>query len=901
MYSPGFIGRSRELAFLESRAADLPARGGCVCVCGEAGIGKTRLINEFSQRLSVTGVRVVTGWTREYANAPYAPFTEALETLQVDALPAPLSVRDADRTAWFEEVAQALRKAVEDQPSGVVVVLEDLHWTDPGTIDLLRFCASRLADAAILFVASYRIDEYDQSASDLGPTFAGIERDADVITLRPLAPDQIERLLNDVAERAGREITPQLVADVRNLAEGRPFLAEELLRGLFRCLDRGERVIPTIPSSVRATVGERIAALDTASRELLLQASLIGSRFSAKRLAQLAGVEPAQTLGAMRRCRELGLIVEVAEDEFGDTLAFRHALTREAVYAEMDVALARLGHARFAKLLLDEPTVDVAAVAEHTWQAGDGERAATWNERAGDDAATYFAFLEAVRAYERAHDSSTDSVKRARIAEKAADAAYQSGDLLVTARWFGAAAAALRDLGNDALAVRLSLRRARVLNEAGRFEEGLREAKSIVVPDEEPAQRFEVETMIGGMLLGQGRSEEALERLRDAERHKRFGDAAIAIRFSASYALALSLLGPSSEARARYAETLASAESIGDLDMLPRTYNNWANLELTWGAVSQARALYARGLTIADEMRSARHIVWLLANAAIAGVLAGALQQSRADLERAEEFEHGIPLIHVWCLATRVRISTLLGEDSNDLAERASRVLERAAASEDPRGLILLAAALAYRAASFGNLDEAARFVTMADAGIESSLAPFWLLDCALRFGTPDQRRRAHLRLGEIAGRDGALAARGFLDLDAAREAVRQRHRDDATRQAEAAAANFAAAGWLLDEAFALEAAGRVPEALARFREMGATGEVRRLTELTSTARRRGDGTLTAREREITRMLLDGQSAKVIADALTISERTVETHVAAIYRKLGVRNRAELNGAVRAD
>ncbi len=102
-------------------------------------------------------------------------------------------------------------------------------------------------------------------------------------------------------------------------------------------------------------------------------------------------------------------------------------------------------------------------------------------------------------------------------------------------------------------------------------------------------------------------------------------------------------------------------------------------------------------------------------------------------------------------------------------------------------------------------------------------------------------------------------------------------------------------AGWVLDEAEALEVAGRVADAVALFRRAGATAEVRRLTETeTRRPRRRGDATLTAREREIVTMVVAGRTARAIADALVISERTVETHVASAYRKLGVSNRAEL-------
>ena len=146
-----------------------------------------------------------------------------------------------------------------------------------------------------------------------------------------------------------------------------------------------------------------------------------------------------------------------------------------------------------------------------------------------------------------------------------------------------------------------------------------------------------------------------------------------------------------------------------------------------------------------------------------------------------------------------------------------------------------------------------------------------------------------------IAAHDGAFPARGFLALADAREALRRRRRDEAIAFAETAVDAFRTAGWRVEEACALELAGQTADAVALFRAAGAAGEVRRLTETgTAAPRKRGESTLTAREREIAALVVAGQATRAVADALVISERTVETHIAAIYRKLGVSNRTAL-------
>ncbi len=156
---------------------------------------------------------------------------------------------------------------------------------------------------------------------------------------------------------------------------------------------------------------------------------------------------------------------------------------------------------------------------------------------------------------------------------------------------------------------------------------------------------------------------------------------------------------------------------------------------------------------------------------------------------------------------------------------------------------------------------------------------------CARPRGTRSARSRRATGRGRPSG---ALAAAR------AREALRRRRREEAHGEAQLALAAFRAAGWRIDEAFALELAGRTAEAVALFRACGAAGEVRRLTDTAPVPRRRGEATLTEREREIAVLVAAGRASRSIAEHLVISERTVETHIASVYRKLGVANRAQL-------
>ena len=896
MISPGvlsrqFIGRSRELAFLLERADPATRRGGCVLVRGEAGLGKTRLVNEFAAAAAERGTKVVLGATRVYANRPYAAFLDVIEALQAAPPPVPEDAGLDGRTAWFERVATILRGTVG--AAGATIVIEDLHWADAATLDLLRYCAVKLAHAPIVFVATYRSDEVERDSAR-ERAFAALERDVDTLTLMPLAPGQTEHLIRSALADTGTTLPQGVVAEVRDLAEGRPLFAEELLRGVLERLGRNEHARPSVPPSVRASVRERFLALAEPQRELLLDASLFGRRFSARRVQRLSGTDEPAALAALRRARDLQLIVEDPADPDGDAFEFRHALTREAVYAEMLRAEARGRHARVAAQLIEEKTPDAAAIAEHTWRARAGENAALWNERAGDDAAAVFAFAEAARAYERSAASTADPARRARVSEHAAQAAYHTGDIETAAHWFGEAARALLAVDRPDDSVRVALLRSRILTEAGQSDLALREAEQLAEAPHAAAHRFRIETHIAGQLCRRGRAHDALERLRRVEPLAAAAEPAAIPAFLGAYGYALSLAGETAAARERFAGAIAAAHACGALELEARTYNNWATLEFSFGPVSRACELHAAGLAVATAMKHARHVAWMLHNRLLCNLVAGDLGAADADLARIDTVSHGIRSLPPWRAAAKLRLHRLREGTSSQLQAEARRLLDDARAHGDLPGVAILSGVLAATAGADGDASDAQQLIAAGSAAIPIVYAPFWLLDAALRWGTAEDRDRARARLVALSAIDGSHAARAFLLLAESREAARRRDRIAAQGSAAAAAAEFGAIGWRLDEAYAWEAAGNLPAALAIFRSTGAAAEVRRLTESSSGARRRGDASLTAREREVAALVVSGRSARAIGTELVISERTVETHVAAIYRKLGVDNRIEL-------
>jgi ATP/maltotriose-dependent transcriptional regulator MalT len=890
------VGRAGELAHLALRArGDGVRRSALIVVRGEAGVGKSRLVAEFAAAVARENWRTVVTAVREYANAPYAAIVEALDSLGADArLERESAAGEGDeKSRRFASVAATFAHVARAHGQGMLVVLEDVHWADGGTVELLRFLARRLADEPVTFVATYRLGEDDAEAEHVRALLA-LERDAeDTIALEPLGDAEIDQLLRAALADVDRTLPTAALERIRELADGRPLFAEELLRGALERSDRDGSAV-MVPASIRVTVRERFASLAERDRDVLLQAAVLGRRFSARFVARLTGLAPVAVFAALRRARDLQLVVEEHADDRGDAFAFRHALTREAVYSELLRAEARTLHAHVAEALANEEPLDVSAIAEHAWRARDVEHAIGWNERAGDHAVAMFAYADAARHYVRACDIATDREQRALLAEKAAESLYATGDV---ASAVDRLALAIDALGADPDANRLALRKAYLLFDQGRYDESVQEALGVVerLQHEDSAIRFDAETMTAGLLSARGRPEEALVHLQRADGLSARAEAASAPRFAGNYATCLGVLGRAGEARERFAEAQRAARERGDVDVLVRALNNHANVELAYGTVDAARRLYDEGLEVARSAKNLRFVAWLSENAALCALIAGDLAAAARHQASVDAIRHDVDTVIHWALATNLRAATLTRGEVPALHEQTAARLRAAIAAADAPAVAFLAGPAAHALLRAGRTADAAALVADALAVVTHADPPYWLHDAAGRCAEHDVRAAAREALAAIAQRDGAWPARGFLALADAREALRRRRRDEAVALADAAIEAFRTAGWRVDEAFALEAAGRTAEAVALFRKMGALGEVRRLTETAAAApRRRGESTLTAREREIAGLVVTGHATRAIADTLVISERTVETHIAAIYRKLGVSNRTAL-------
>jgi DNA-binding CsgD family transcriptional regulator/tetratricopeptide (TPR) repeat protein len=421
--SPIFVGRVEELQVLEAalgRATN--SEPAVVLVGGEAGVGKTRLVAELTARYATDGIRVLTGGCVPVGDGalPYAPIVEGLRALVGDLgagavrrligpswpelarlLPA-LGVPQAgggppDQAAQarlFELLLGMLGRLGEEIP--LLLVLEDVHWADRSTRDLLAFLARNLRRERLLVVVSYRSDE--PGTDWLGPYLAVLDRSGRAQRVELLRLDRAETLAQLVGI-LGAAPPAELVYAVFARSEGNPFFTEELL-GAIRS-GSGE-----LPATLRDLLRGRVQALPELARQVLGVVAVAGRRVPHRLLAAVAGLEDQPLVQALRAAVAAQLLVTRPGE---DGYELRHALLAEVIEADLLPGERARLHAAYARALTQRPeladaspAVAAAEVAVHWDAAGEWAQALPAWVRAGLAAERTRALAEADEHYRQA-------------------------------------------------------------------------------------------------------------------------------------------------------------------------------------------------------------------------------------------------------------------------------------------------------------------------------------------------------------------------------------------------------------------------------------------------------------------------------------------------------------------
>jgi hypothetical protein len=447
LYRRVFVGREPELRQLKS-AFDgaISGQGALMMVTGEPGIGKTALCEQLSTYVTLRGGRTLVGHCYEAGSLslPYLAFVEALRSYvlsrEVKDLREELGTGAADVARIISEIRERLKiklrpqkdpeeeryrllqavttflsNAANVQP--MMVVLEDLHDADKGTLEMLTYVSRNLAGARLLIVGTYRDVEVDRS-HPLSAALAELRRVSTYgrVLLRGLNADEVRRMLESIT----RESVPWGLAEaVHRQTEGNPLFVQEVIRYLVEegLLTRKEgRWRPTkdtplemsIPEGLRDVIGKRLSLLSPECNQLLAVASVIGREFALETLKAVAGINEDVFVNALKEAVRLSVLEE--RSQMGLVrYRFTHAFFRQTLYEEM-IAPQRLKlHRQVARSLetlyakrLEGHATELAEHFSHSTDPADLTKAVKYGEMAAKRAADVYAYGEAVRLLEQA-------------------------------------------------------------------------------------------------------------------------------------------------------------------------------------------------------------------------------------------------------------------------------------------------------------------------------------------------------------------------------------------------------------------------------------------------------------------------------------------------------------------
>ncbi|MGH9157254.1 MAG: BTAD domain-containing putative transcriptional regulator [Acidimicrobiales bacterium] len=404
-WRPGLVGREDARATLD-RALDqcLAGRGAVVLVSGEAGIGKSRLVEELARRADGQGGASAVGRCHPGEGAPsFWPWVQVVRCLLADtgdkALRAALGPAAAEIAQIVPEVKDVVDEVEPPPPldpaaarfrlydafagflgrlaSGraLVVILDDLHWADLASLELLELVAGRAASTGLMVVGAFRDNDVTALSGPLARTLGTLARSPELhrVALAGLSRDEVARF---IADTAGIEASPAVAATIHARTAGNPFFVAELTRLLASrdALSGGraddDDASSAVPPGVRAVIRLRLAALPAPTTELLELASVAGRDIEVGLVAAAAALDGVEVLDRLDAATATGVVVE--DPVVVGRLRFSHGLVQETIYRDLTAARRARLHARVAaglRRLHGDVSGGAVELAHHLYQA----------------------------------------------------------------------------------------------------------------------------------------------------------------------------------------------------------------------------------------------------------------------------------------------------------------------------------------------------------------------------------------------------------------------------------------------------------------------------------------------------------------------------------------------------
>ncbi len=984
--SPVLIGREREQAHLRALIDQVRrGQGQAILLSGEAGIGKSRLARDVRRQASEQGFLVLQGTCFSTdRSAPYAPLIDLFSSSEAQEL---LSLSTSDAYPLARELARLSPGLVDhasDEPSlrrieperekrrlfvaliqfftnltsrqPVLLMVEDLHWSDEMSLEFLHALARSSARRRLLLVLTYR---HDEIYSELRTFLANLDRErlAHEICLPPLTLREVEAMLQGIFD--GKSPMPTGTLDaIYELTEGNPFFLEEILKSLLLAGAIGSanetwdgfppNALP-IPRSIQAAVQLRLDRVSPAARHVAILAAVAGKRFDFTLLQQITGHEEQELLSLMKELITAQLVVEESEEQF----AFRHPLTREAMYSQLLLRERKGVHRTIAEtmeqLFVSSRDAHLTELAHHFYEAGVWETAFSYAQLAGEKALSLYApraaALHLTHALDAAHHLSipppgtvyhargqayetlgdferarSDYERALATAHTASDGVLQWRSLMAlgflwVARDYSQAGAWFRRASELAESLGASTLRARSLNRFGNWLANTGQTEEALQAHQEALRIFEEQHDTQGMaesfdLLGptygmRGDRVKAAEHIGQAVAlFRTLGDSQSLISSLAMRAIqsmpganitTVSPLRTRDECVQDAEESLRLARQSDSLGGLAFAEVALAHTLLSFGEPGPALSHAQEALRIASEIE---HRQWMISSYFALGNIY--LFLLRPDPEALTALEAGLSLARelgstYWTvtLAAELGRAYILSHHLPEAQATLQAVMPR---EQQPQTMVERHISLAWGELALAQ-GEPALTLHIAEHLLASvpGLVP----------GQPTQPIPHLLKLkGE------ALLA--LSRLDEAVAAFEEARKGAVTR-------NDRPVLWtihrVLGQAYLLlqrEEQAREARVAARqlIEELAATIDDASLREpfvqtalgslpkekplLPREATKQAFGGLTAREREVAQLVAQGKTSREIAGLLVVSERTAEGHVNNILGKLGFTSRAQI-------
>ena len=672
--SAQLIGRTDELERFDA-ALDRAAEGvaAILLVGGDAGIGKTRMLDEWSHRASEAGVRMLVGSCLELgvSSLPYAPVLDALRRLvgdipagqRAEVLGAPSSYGEVaglipelgPRREWhesveilpidsrqsrlFEQIVSLVERAASHAP--LVLAVDDLHWADQSTLDLITYMVNMVDGVGVVLVLTYRRDELARG-HPLRSLLARLRRADNVtpIELRPLDRAQLAELVFAIRDELP---SASLLDDLLERSEGNPFFAEELLAAAET--DDG------LPLALQEGMLARVDRLAPDAQAVIRAAAATGRQVDHELLALVAerhaGIPEARLLQALRDAVAEQVLVAGGE---GVGYSFRHALLQEAVHADLLPGERVRLHAMIAEVLSERPDLaaragGTAALAWHYTASHDHPHALTASLAAARAANGAVAYSDALHHLERVlelWEAVPDAADRvgtplSELLLATASTAWQAEN---SARAQAYARRALEHIDESAEPARAAVawmllgRALFAGNRDGAFD-AYRRAVDIV-PDEPSVERAGILGAYANALMLVPRVRDAQQMAQDAVRVARqVGAPADELSALVTSATVHADMGEFDASLDTFAQALELARRHGILD-IGRIYVNHADALFNMGRADDALDVSTQGLEWAEEHGVPRVFgTWLHANMAEYFALIGRLDEAEDYLRAA--------------------------------------------------------------------------------------------------------------------------------------------------------------------------------------------------------------------------------------------------------------------------